>query len=133
MLGGYNWSSFHSMKKSSLHKQWNIPMICFYSNFLHFHGKSNLQHLQHTTHTEHLSFTVKCSMAQCLNLVKSHLYITITNFLLCQTSETLLESLSEHCLDTSKIFITDSFGTANSMSKSFNEGMQHELMSIFIS
>lgn len=69
------------------------------------------------THTEHLSFTVKCSMAQCLNLVNSHLYITITNFLLCQTSETLLESLLEHCLNTSKIFIINSFGRANSMIK----------------
>lgn len=75
------------------------------------------------THTENLSFTVKCSMSQCLNL-KFHLYITITNFLLCQTSETLLESLLEHCLDTSKIFITNNFGRVNSMSKTF-KGSKH--------
>lgn len=69
------------------------------------------------THTGHLNFTVKCSMAQCLNLVKSHLYITITYFLLCQITETLLESLLEHCLDTSKIFITNSIERANSVNK----------------
>lgn len=121
----------------------NKTVTCFHSNFLYFNSKWNLPLHQlfsviqrsfiHSTQTEQLNFTPRHATVWCLNLVKSHLYITKTNLPLCWTSETLLETLFEQCLDTRKIFITGRFCSANSMGKSVKEDRKQELTSIFIS